>query len=358
MKKKAKISFEDKKELELLNKYYNVDYDNKIVTMPLHYEKASDLIDSTVISKDNYLFDYSELTMINDRITRIPKLYSVNINIQIDDYEDYEPNKLISGFNDALELNSFNFARERRKKWLYAAILLMVGISILFFVAYGKLNSWFGEGNRGQVFGEVFDIIGWVFIWEMVTISFLTPSELGVNSIMFKTRVKLVSFLDAEDNILASEKTDVIYSRWQNDKALSIASRWALLISGITIILLGIIQAIEAVGTIDSTIAATQSSADGVLFGILVAVFTILETVTLIIAGILNLLLYMRKIRFKIASYIFSGLLFLFLIFNILMIVLSNGAFVTTSNIVTIIMIVLYIFGAVFTLVTAKKSQK
>ena len=95
---KNKKYYEDTKELELLNKYYNVDTKNKNVTMLLHYDKASDLIDNRVISKDNYLFDYDELTSINNRIKRIPFIYSVDIDIQIDDYEDYDPKKMVDGF--------------------------------------------------------------------------------------------------------------------------------------------------------------------------------------------------------------------------------------------------------------------
>ena len=81
----------NKREIDLLNKYYEIDNENRVVTMPLHYEKASDLINNKIISKDNYLFDYEELTAINDMIRRIPVMYKVNIDIQIDDYEDYDP---------------------------------------------------------------------------------------------------------------------------------------------------------------------------------------------------------------------------------------------------------------------------
>ena len=168
-KKKKKDKFiVNAREIELLNKYYEVDNENRIVTMPLHYDKASDLVNGKIISKDNYLFDYEELTSINDMIKRIPVMYKIKINIDIDDYEDYEPDKLLSGFNDAMELNQFNYEREKKLKFLRASLLLIVGISVLFFVGYGKINHWFGTSQEADIYSEIFDIIGVSFPFLLI----------------------------------------------------------------------------------------------------------------------------------------------------------------------------------------------
>ena len=361
-KDKKRNSFEDKKELELLNKYYNVDTENKNVTMLLHYDKANDLIDSRIISKDNYLFDYEELTSINERIKRIPIVYDVDIDIQIDDYEDFEPEKLIDGFNDALELNNYNYGRERRKKWLQAAFVLTVGLTILFITAYGKLNSWFGSGQRGEVFAETIDIFGWVFIWQCVTIAFLTPSELGVSSSLFKRRVKKITFLDKDNKKLCSEETQKFYKNWKNDKKLSIATRWALLISGFSLILLGIIRTLEFIGeyNIFDVEIMTQylNSDENVALFIILLIFYVTQFIVLFSAGILNLALYRRKNVHKKASYVFSTLLLLVLIVDILFFVTdTTGTMSITNEIITILMTLFYVAGVFITFREIKKEK-
>lgn len=355
MKNKLKLSFEDKRELELINKYYNVDTENKIVTMPLHYDKASDLVDNTVVSKDNFLFDYEQLTMINNRISRIPIMYNVNIEIQIDDYEDYDASKLISGFNDALELNSYNYAREKRRKWLFATITLIVGLSLLFFMAYGKINNWFGEGNRGIVFGEVFDIIGWVFIWETVTVAFLTPSELGVNSKMFKRRVKYISFHDIENTCIIKEDTTKIYNEWQEEKKLAVFTRWSLLISAIAVIVFAIMDIMDSASTISSYIASGEIALEKSIYMIAFSVLIGIEAFILITAGILNLLLYMRKIKFRRASLIFTILIIIFIIIDIISFVFTE---VRVERIFTLVIEILYVFGSLFTLINTRRIEK
>ncbi len=361
-RKNKNNSFDDKIELELLNKYYIVDRENKIITMPLHYEKASDLIDNRVISKDNYLFDYSELASINDRIKRIPIIYSVNIDIQIDDYEEYNPKKLLDGFNDALELNSYNYGRERRKKWLQSAILLVIGLTILFFMAYGKINSWFGDGNRGKVFSEAFDIFGWVFIWECVTVAFLTPSELGVSSPLFKYRVKKISFSNSKGDILSSEETAVIYNEWTNERKWAIFLRWALLISGTSLIVLDIIRTLEFVGELNlfdpNSVKSLFTDPNTKATLIIYIIFYSIQFLVLLGAGILNLSLYRRKNIHKVASYCFSVLLFFVVIIDFIYLISDSISYSSvTGHIVTVLIVLLYIFSVISSFRFIKKEN-
>lgn len=44
MKNKNNILFENKRQIELLEKYYNIDNDKKIINIDLHYQKTSDIL--------------------------------------------------------------------------------------------------------------------------------------------------------------------------------------------------------------------------------------------------------------------------------------------------------------------------
>ena len=351
-KKKDKLIV-NQREIELLNKYYEVDNENRIVTMPLHYEKASDLINEKIISKDNYLFDYDELTTINDMINRVPIMYKINIDIQIDDFEDYEPEKLLSGFNDAMELNQFNFIRENKFKFLKAGLLLVVGLIILFTVGYGKLNKWFGTSEVADVYSEIFDIFGWVFIWETVTITFLTPSELSVNSNMFKRRVLNVSISNNE-GVVASEDLNTKSRDWESERRLEKASRWSLLISGIAFIASG---AVNLVGSISSIYDIYVNYSAEVSFGAVIAVEAIqLALVVLeVLGGISALFRYMGKRYLKVYSGIFAGIAILMAVL-VLLSGLGDPRMVA-SSLVTIAISLLYLFGYITNIVINKRYK-
>jgi len=349
----------NKREIDLLNKYYEIDNENRIATMPLHYEKASDLINNKIISKDNYLFDYDELTLINDMIKRIPIMYKVNIDLQIDDYEDYDSKELLAGFNDAMELNQYNYQRENRFKFLKAAILLLVGISILFTMAYAKLNGLFGSDDRASVYSEILDIIGWVFIWEMVTVAFLTPSELGVNSNMFKLRVRNVSFSNSNKEILATENLTDKAREWDSERRIEKASRLALLISGVSFLSLGSIDLIDLLTSLPSYFSVYEGevTASAIFTLIGLTALTVVITIVEIFGGISALRMYASKRVKKVFPIIFSVLLFAVLIIKVSLFGIS-----TTSgfarNIIAIILDLFYFFGLYSYIIIERNKRK
>ena len=362
-KKKDKIIV-NKREIDLLNKYYEIDNENRIVTMPLHYEKASDLINNKIISKDNYLFDYEELTSINDMIRRVPIMYKVNIDIQIDDYEDYDPKELLAGFNDQMELNQYNYQRENRLKYLKAGILLIIGVSILFLMGYAKINGFFGDDTRANVYSEIFDIIGWVFIWEMVTVAFLTPSELGVNSNMFKLRVREVSFSDSNKNQLAIESLYEKAKDWDSERRMEKASKHSLLIGGVAFFSIAVIDLIDMVTSFPAFIAVIYAAGDaGVDQAKVIAsliYMTVLSSVVIVLqgfAGYLALRMYYgRKVRVVFP-----------IVFSVILVGLSIANIVISSNeagtgivrrIISILIAILYLFGVITYMVLNKKRKK
>ena len=337
------------REIELLNKYYEVDNENRIVTMPLHYDKASDLVNGKIISKDNYLFDYEELTSINDMIKRIPVMYKIKINIDIDDYEDYEPEKLLSGFNDAMELNQFNYEREKKLKFLRASLLLIVGISVLFFVGYGKINHWFGTSQEADIYSEIFDIIGWVFIWETVTIAFLSGSELGVNSNMFKLRVLDVSFSN-DNNVIVTENLQDISSKWHGEIKLEKASKWSLLISGVGFLAMSSISIIGSIPTSINSLMEIRGSSDGngTALGITLMIFILFDvliSVLEILGAVAALAKYMGKRIFTRLSKVFF--IFLLLLLAPILVYSFIIGSVGASYLVTLAIVLLYMFGYV-----------
>jgi len=53
IRKKSELSFKAIRQLEVLKHYYKVDEDNRIINIPIHYEKVSDIFDTNLGNKDH-----------------------------------------------------------------------------------------------------------------------------------------------------------------------------------------------------------------------------------------------------------------------------------------------------------------
>ena len=354
-RKKRNRIIVNKREIELLNKYYEIDNENRIVTMPLHYEKASDLVNDKIISKDNYLFDYDELTSINEMIKRVPAMYRINIDIQIDDYEDYEPEKLIAGFNDALELNQYNYQRENKWKFLRAGILLIVGLTVLFLVAYAKLNKWFGTSDEADVYSEIFDIIGWVFIWETVTIAFLTPSELGVSSLLFRVRVGRIRFKDIDDKVLVEEVLASQTMKWENERRIEQMSKWSLLLSGIAFVAMGVLGLVTTITSLYEFYTVPDKTSAMVVSYLIIILLDLILVLLQALGGYCALARYIGKRILPKFSFVFSGIMLILIVASLILAIGDSRAVI--KSLFDLAVLLLYLFGLISNIVISKRKQ-
>lgn len=153
-----------KRQIELLKQRYDVDEENKIISISLRYDKVSDIVMTNVGKKEYPQFDPSVFENIENLFDDFPMNYQAEIKFDIADYEGFEPNKIMTSFNDSLELTQYSARRHRKNKWLIATIMTLVGVVFLFLLAMGQINGWFGEGVNEEVITEIIDIIGCVFI--------------------------------------------------------------------------------------------------------------------------------------------------------------------------------------------------
>lgn len=146
------ILFENKRQIELLEKYYNIDNENKIISIDLHYQKVSDILLTNEGNINYFLFKNEIIETVNNAIKRTPRDFKINIVFDIEDYENYNPKQIIESFNDTLELGQYSARRGKQLKNLIASILILVGIILLFFMIIGKNNNWFEEGIKVILF--------------------------------------------------------------------------------------------------------------------------------------------------------------------------------------------------------------
>lgn len=340
MKNKNKNLFENKRQIELLEKYYVVDNDKKIINIDLHYPKSSDILLNNEGNINCPLFKNEILETVNNSIERTPKDYKVNIIFDIEDYENYKPKQIIESFNDTLELGQYSARRGKQLKNLIASILILVGIILLFFMIIGKNNNWFEEGIKSDIISEVIDIAAWVFIWEAVTMIFLEQPEQNKFALKIRRKVVQITMLKKGNNEpLYLENTNSIFNNWEGESKIKSVGRNCLLISSSAYLFLALFDIYSLCKYLlanDLTIFIIAT----------LIIFTIISSGVSILAGLGGLFKYIGK-KNVLANFVRPYAIFLsiIIIINIIINSIDFNYFGLLSIIPSFLINILYIIG-------------
>lgn len=340
MKNKNKNLFENKRQIELLEKYYVVDNDKKIINIDLHYPKSSDILLNNEGNINCPLFKNEILETVNNSIERTPKDYKVNIIFDIEDYENYKPKQIIESFNDTLELGQYSARRGKQLKNLIASILILVGIILLFFMIIGKNNNWFEEGIKSDIISEVIDIAAWVFIWEAVTMIFLEQPEQNKFALKIRRKVVQITMLKKGNNEpLYLENTNSIFNNWEGESKIKSVGRNCLLISSSAYLFLALFNIYS--------LCKYLLANDLTIFTIAtLIIFTIISSGVSILAGLGGLFKYIGK-KNILANFVRPYAIFLsiIIIINIIINSIDFNYFGLLSIIPSFLINILYIIG-------------
>lgn len=340
MKNKNKNLFENKRQIELLEKYYVVDNDKKIINIDLHYPKSSDILLNNEGNINCPLFKNEILETINNSIERTPKDYKVNIIFDIEDYENYKPKQIIESFNDTIELGQYSARRGKQLKNLIASILILVGIILLFFMIIGKNNNWFEEGIKSDIISEVIDIAAWVFIWEAVTMIFLEQPEQNKFALKIRRKVVQITMLKKGNNEpLYLENTNSIFNNWEGESKIKSVGRNCLLISSSAYLFLALFDIYS--------LCKYLLANDLTIFTIAtLIIFTIISSGVSILAGLGGLFKYIGK-KNVLANFVRPYAIFLsiIIIINIIINSIDFNYFGLLSIIPSFLINILYIIG-------------
>lgn len=269
------------RQIDLLKKYYEIDEGKKLVKVKLAYQKASELFTNDFCSKDYPEFSPEILERVSQIIAHIPLGYKIDLQFAIEDYEGYDAKKLLESFNDAIEMSHYSTLSEGKRNGIKIALLLIAGIICLVLKNTGEGAGWFGEGSTKELISEIIDITGWVFVWEAVSIIFLSPSEERARAIRFRTRIDSISFVSREnEETLSSEKCEKIFEQWAEENKLKKLSREMLLVAGSGFIAIAISSLIANMNVYFDS--ANHYSPLYITFGI---IFSLLSAFVMSIAG-------------------------------------------------------------------------
>lgn len=337
MKQKVKSS---NRQLELLKKHYDIDEINKLVTINLRYEFATDLLVEDLGKNEHPQFEWSVLERINEVIDTLPMGYKVNIELGIGDFQGYSPTTIMESFNDELELNSFGVRKSRTKTWLMAASLVIAGIVLLIFMFLGSSLGWFGEGTQNDIFVEIIDIAACVFVWEAVSMVFLEHSDNFSVSFNLKKRIENVKIINTKTNeILSSENHEDIFGHWQKEKPLFSLARGSLLFASSAFICMAFFSLYQL---IEFGVSGDYTTNEMIFFGVGGTIGFIFH----IIAGAGGLFRYIGSNN-KMSKVVLPSaiILFIFLIVSIVINALDGSVTSVVASASSLIFDIFYIFG-------------
>ncbi len=280
-----------KRQIELLKKKYIVDEEAKTISVTMHYQ-ASDELYLSDCEYTNYREINKDVTnRISDILSRIPLGYQVDLAFKIDDYQGCSPKQLTTSFSDYFEESHYSNYGETKKRTLQIAFLLVAGILLLIGKVAFDNSTYFAETTTKQVISEIIDISAWVFIWESVSIMFLSPSEEKIRSIRFQRKIKSLSFLDQEGKNLYSTSSEEMFSSWIEEGKIHKIEKYALLIGGAGILGVGCSILIR----LPSIILSTDYSQSQGTLDIITHIITAIIALVYVISGLCGISAYANK---------------------------------------------------------------
>ena len=343
----------ENRQIELIKKYYDLDEEKQIITISLNYDSIYEILSSDFKEKTRPQFSAELLEKISSIIDTFPTNYKVDIKLNIADYDGFDPEVILTSLNDKLEMLHYKSKIVNRKNRIIAIILVAVGISVLAFMQLNGLNSWLEKTGNADLILEILDITGWVFIWEAVSLLFLSPSEEGVLSLKFSKRVNHIElYQSGQLEPVASEDKEALIKNWVETNKLFRFFRGVLIGTSSAFLAVGMASIFSSFDTLYSIASLPEGSdiASYIIFGSLTLLFALLSIFT----GLFGIFNYVGKKNFNIISLISASIL---LAFDILLIIYSyfSSQIFILYGIIALIALLLFIVSNILVALKRKK---
>lgn len=324
---------------ELLKKYYDLNSEQKIIDISLHYDRASDILDKSIGNPLHPQFKDEVLQKINSTILNTKQGYKLAINFEINDYENYTPNNIIESFNDTLELKQYASRKKRQVKELISSILILIGTLLLLLMAIVKQENIIVDETNNEIVCEIIDIIAWVFIWEAASMLFLEHSEQTIFALQIRKRVTSISFYKKGEIIpLAKEPSPQIFGKWDNEGKIKRIGKYFTLVSSIAFIFF----AFYSIYLVHQNIKNNQISNNIIIITLLF----IFSFIIPLLAGAGGIAMYLDKTE-KIQKFvgIYTIFMSILIIIGIISSIIRNNSHSIFSSVSSFIINIFYIFG-------------
>lgn len=279
------LSANARRELEVLSHYCDIDYENKIVTVPSYFDNAEEIFTKNIGNKKHPFIQNEFLQDMSESIHCVPNAFDVSFNVTIKNYNGYTPECLMDAVQDGLEIFSYNVKKQMNANGIKKSLLIASGIIIfswLFIICSLKI---FGEEEvTHNIMHEIIYTIACVLLWEGIYILFLPDNEYKDVSYDILTKIRDIKFLDKKNHVLVKKSLKELKRDWVHETPWEKRFKRAFLLSATGYFSISLSCLPEIIPTIKN-IATDQMN-------IVILISTIVTSIFLLFTAIANLSLY------------------------------------------------------------------
>lgn len=164
---------------EILKNYFS--FDGKVATLKLVYDTFSELInpnfgDDKIEKLNDKLF-----SDIKEAVFMLPKGYKLRVKVVIKDFGTYSKDECEKIIRQNIELFVYNALKSNNRKRISGWSLIGVGAVVL-------LLSYLLSGNSNNLWFDLINISGTLFVWEGVSTAFIEKSlDIKTNKLLAKS---------------------------------------------------------------------------------------------------------------------------------------------------------------------------
>ena len=204
------------RQVENLSKTFEFDMEKRVATLPLYYETPEELIDVHLSTPKKPIVSDDTIDYLCEVVSFIPKEFTVEIKLIIDDYGEYNHDALMNALRITIEDTYYYYDENRKKDNVLAMIFLILGILFLALETIGGMTGWYGESGSvsESIIETILGVLVWVFSWEGAALLLLTYGNDSTQFYKSMERFNGISFLDKENNVLSSFDQEEFYKGW------------------------------------------------------------------------------------------------------------------------------------------------
>ncbi len=230
------------KEIELYKKYYEVDEENRIIKMVFRFDSVDEIIEKETSTPERPQIRDDVLEKISKKIRSVPETYRSDVVLEIKDYGEYKNKDLMAAIKDSIAFAHYHSDKDVRRNCVIASLFTLIGLVILLFAAFLSSDSfaWIDSTN-GAIIKEILDIAAWVFIWEAVSILFISPNPEKIIERSLRLMMNSLTLTNHDGSDSITEDSSYFLDSYPLKKGqMKKTGRYLLLISGFLMIATGI----------------------------------------------------------------------------------------------------------------------
>lgn len=232
-KNDKKLNASSLRQLDVLERYYNIDHEKRLVKIPFHFKKVSDLINTNIKTKGIPVFKNDLLKEISYLMHKVPSEYRIDIDLEIEDYEGYSPEIISQSLIDCFETFHFDISIKNKSKAAAVSRLVFIGIIALILVSLLR-SSVLTQVEDLSYFmrNTVLEILGTAVLWEAVY-QILLPSDhfAKINYGILKS-IHCLRLYGKENECVYEVYSEKIAKEWLTDVSTSMKQRNFILYAG------------------------------------------------------------------------------------------------------------------------------